>query len=90
MDTYLERIAHFDEAALSREAMGFARAMHDTGLVSDYHVTFLLFVLDYSDRALVPETLGLGTTGLDCWRHYPRLIEDLIRAGVTLSPPQAI
>lgn len=90
VDAYLERIAHFDEAALSREAMGFARAMHDTGLVSDYHVTFLLYVLDYSDRALVPETLGLGTTGLDCWRHYRRLIEDLIRAGVTLSTPQAI
>ncbi|MEQ5870200.1 hypothetical protein J4E08_09840 [Sagittula sp. NFXS13] len=87
---YLERIEHFDEAALSREAMGFARAMHDTGLVSDYHVTFLLYALDYHDRALVPETLGLGTTGLDCWRHYRRLIEDLIRAGVTLSTPQAI
>lgn len=90
VDAYLERIGHFDEAALSREAMGFARAMHDTGLVSDYHVTFLLYVMDYPDRALVPETLGLGTTGLDCWRHYRRLIEDLIRAGVTLSTPQAI
>ncbi|TQS71579.1 hypothetical protein ERN12_11170 [Rhodobacteraceae bacterium] len=90
VDAYLERIEHFDEAALSREAMGFARAMHDTGLVSDYHVTFLLYVLDYRDRALVPEALGLGTTGLDCWRHYRRLIEDLIRAGVTLSTPQAV
>ena len=87
---YLERIEHFDEVSLSREAMGFARAMHDTGLVSDYHVTFLLHVLDYSNRALVPEALGLGTTGLDCWGHYRRLIEDLIRAGVTQSTPQAI
>ena len=90
VETYLERIEHFDEAALSREAMGFARAMHDTGLVSDYHVTFLLYVLDYRDRALVPDTLGLGATGLDCWRHYRRLIEDLIRASVTLSTPQAV
>jgi hypothetical protein len=90
VDLYLERISHFDEPSLSREAMGFARAMHDTGLVSDYHVTFLLYALDYRDRALVPETLGLGTTGLDCWRHYRRLIADLIRAGVTLSTPQAI
>ncbi|TNF18386.1 MAG: hypothetical protein EP318_18360 [Rhodobacteraceae bacterium] len=87
---YLERISHFDEPSLSREAMGFARAMHDTGLVSDYHVTFLLHVLDVDDRALVPETLGLGTIGQDCWRQYRRLIEDLIRAGVTLATPQAI
>ncbi|SLN52528.1 hypothetical protein [Roseisalinus antarcticus] len=90
IEAYLARIDRFDEPSLSREAMGFARAMHDTGLVSDYHVAFLRHVLEYRDRSLVPETLGLGTTGLDCWRHYQRLVEDLIRAGVTLSTPQAL
>ncbi|WP_112324331.1 hypothetical protein [Oceanibium sediminis] len=90
IEAYLDRIDHFDEANLSREAMGFARAMHDTGLVSDYHVAFLLHVLDYRDHSLVPEALGLGSTGLDCWRQYRRLINDLIRASVTLSTPQAV
>ncbi|KAA2316290.1 hypothetical protein DL237_08610 [Pseudooceanicola sediminis] len=89
IDVYLDRIAHFDETALSREAMGFARAMHDTGLVSDYHAAFLVWALDYRDRPLVPEALGLGTTGLDCWRHYRRLIEDLIRTAVSPTTPQA-
>ncbi|KUF11793.1 hypothetical protein [Pseudoponticoccus marisrubri] len=89
IDAYLERIAHTDEVGLSREAMGFARAMHDTGLVSDYHAAFLRWALDYRDRPLVPEALGLGTTGLDSWRHYRRVIEDLIRAAVTPATPQA-
>ncbi|WP_245306348.1 hypothetical protein [Roseovarius aestuariivivens] len=90
VDVYLDRIAHADEAGLSREAMGFARAMHDTGLVSDYHVAFLLWAVEYKDRPLIPEALGLGSTGLDCWRHYRRLIEDLIRTAVTPATPQAI
>lgn len=89
VEAYLERIAHLDEPSLSREAMGFARAMHDTGLISDYHVAFLHHVLDFRDRSLVPAALGLGTTGLDCWHHFRRLIEDLIHAAVTLSTPQA-
>ena len=90
IEAYLDRITHFDEPALSREAMGFARAMHDTGLVSDYHAAFLIWAVEYKDRPLVPEALGLGTTGLDCWRNYRRLIEDLIRAAVTLTTPQAV
>lgn len=89
LEVYLDRIAHADDAGLSREAMGFARAMHDTGLVSDYHAAFLIWALDYDERPLVPEALGLGSTGLDCWRHYRRLIKDLVRAAVTPATPQA-
>ncbi len=90
LDAYLDRLGAMDDPGLSREAMGFARSMHDTGLVSDYHVAFLLWTLDNADRDLVPEALGLGSTGLDCWRHYGSLIEDLIRAAVSLYTPQAV
>lgn len=86
---YLERLSVADESGLSREAMGFARAMHDTGLVSDYHAAFLTWALDYADRPLIPEALGLGSTGLDCWRHYRGLIENLVRRAVTPATPQA-
>ncbi|MHA7874230.1 MAG: hypothetical protein ACX938_02380 [Roseivivax sp.] len=86
---YLERISVADESGLSREAMGFARAMHDTGLVSDYHAAFLTWALDYENRPLIPEALGLGTTGLDCWQHYRGLIEKLVRSAVSLQTPQA-
>ena len=86
---YLERISVADENGLSREAMGFARAMHDTGLVSDYHAAFLTWALEYDQRPLIPEALGLGGTGLDCWRHYRGLIEKLVRRAVTLATPQA-
>ncbi|ETX29378.1 hypothetical protein [Roseivivax isoporae] len=87
---YAERLDTLDENGLSREAMGFARSMHDTGLVSDYHATFLTWALDFGDRQLVPEALGLGTTGLDCWRCYSGLVEDLVRRAVTPFTPQAI
>lgn len=90
VEVYLARIAKADEAVLSREAMGFARAMHDTGLVSDYHAAFLIKALDYPGRALVPECLGLGSTGQDCWHQYRSLVEDLIRASVTPATPQAV
>lgn len=86
---YLDRISVADDAGLSREAMGFARAMHDTGLVSDYHAAFLTWALDFDQRPLIPEALGLGSTGLDCWRHYRGVIEKLVRSAVTPATPQA-
>lgn len=90
VDAYLERLSQMDEAGLSREALGFARAMQDTGLVSDYHVTFILWALDYPDRPFVPEALGLSLTGQNCWRQFRGLVELLIRKGVTLASPQAV
>jgi hypothetical protein len=90
LDVYRARLDTMDDAGLSREAKGFARSMHDTGLVSDYHTGFLLWALDYPDRPLVPEAMGLGSTGLDCWRHYRGLIEELIRAALTPATPQAL
>ncbi|PJK30917.1 hypothetical protein [Minwuia thermotolerans] len=90
LEAYRERLSHMDDSGLSREAMGFARSMHDTGLVSDYHVAFLLWALDYPDRPLVPEAMGLGSTGLDCWRNFRGLTEELIRAAVTPATPQAL
>ncbi|MGR3566550.1 MAG: hypothetical protein ACU0CN_02260 [Pseudooceanicola nanhaiensis] len=89
LPVYLERLSVADETGLSHEAMGFARAMHDTGLVSDYHAAFLTWALDFDQRPLIPEALGLGSTGLDCWRHYRGLIERLVRTAVTAATPQA-
>lgn len=90
LDAYHDLLTVMDDPALSREAMGFARSLHDTGLVSDYHVAFLNWALDHSTRDLVSETLGLGSTGLDCWRQHSGLIEEIIRKTVTLHTPQAL
>lgn len=90
VEAYRERLAQLDEQGLSREAMGFARSMHDTGLVSDYHVAFFLWALDYAERPLALEAMGLGRTGHDCWRAFRGLVEDLARAAVTPATPQAL
>ncbi|MGB8623516.1 MAG: hypothetical protein WCD16_11910, partial [Paracoccaceae bacterium] len=90
VEVYLDRISHMDEASLLREAMGFSRAMHDTGLVSDYHAVFLNWAAKHEDALLVPEALGLGNTGLDCWRHYRPLVLELIAKAVTAETPQSV
>ncbi len=90
IEAYLERLTHMDDAGLLREATGFARAMHDTGLVSDYHAGFLRFAAEHQDALLVPEALGLGQTGQDCWRHYRELVLELIEMAVTVETPQSV
>ncbi|MGC9420737.1 MAG: hypothetical protein ACP5EN_17365, partial [Rhodovulum sp.] len=87
---YLDRLDHLDEPALHREALGFARAMHDTGLVSDYHAAFLHRVAPRTDAEFVPEALGLGPTGKDCWRRWRGLVCDLVAQAISEATPQAV
>ncbi|GHE19947.1 hypothetical protein [Halomonas urumqiensis] len=86
---YRERLSSMDSAALQGEATGFARAMHDTGLVSAYHPVLLRHLLDHSDH-LLAEALGLSSTGRDCLLCYRELVSALIRGGVHPATPQAV
>lgn len=90
LETYRERLAAMDESDLRHEAQGLARAMHDTGLVSDYHADFLLWVLDSEHDGMAPDALGLGSTGRDCWRRHRGLAIDLIRRAVRPATAQAL
>lgn len=89
VDIYRERLERMDNAALQAEATGFARAMHDTGLVSPYHPVLLRHLLDASDY-LVSEALGLSSTGRDCLLCYRELVHALIRGGVFPATAQAV
>ncbi|WP_075879713.1 hypothetical protein [Vreelandella massiliensis] len=86
---YRDRLERMDNAALQAEATGFARAMHDTGLVSPYHPVLLRHLLESGDH-LVSEALGLSSTGRDCLLCYRELVHALIRGGVYPSTPQAV
>ncbi|MEQ9394760.1 hypothetical protein [Haliea sp.] len=86
---YRERLASMDPSALHSEAIGFARAMHDTGLVSPYHPVLLRFLLDQGEHFLA-EALGLSATGRDCLLCYRDLVQALIRACVHPPTAQAI
>lgn len=90
LDAYRERLATADMRSLQDEAGGLARAMHDTGLVSDYHAAFLRWVLDSGQGRLLPECLGLSNTGLDALRCYEPLVRALIEAAVGPGTAQAI
>lgn len=89
IDTYRERLSSMDTGALQYEATGFARAMHDTSLVSPYHSVLLRYLLDHGDH-LVAEALGLSSTGRDCLLCYRELVHALIRGAVYPTTPQAV
>ncbi len=75
---YHDRLLSMDNQALQSEAIGFARAMHDTGLVSPYHAVLLRHLLSIDDYLLI-EALGLSSTGKDCFMCFRQLIQALIR-----------
>ncbi|WNL37882.1 hypothetical protein RN346_11255 [Halomonas sp. PAMB 3232] len=89
VEVFQTRLAGMDSAALQAEATGFARAMHDTGLVSPYHAVLMRFCLDESDY-LISEALGLSSTGRDCLLCYRELVHALIRESVYPATAQAV
>ncbi len=88
VELYRERLFGMDQKALQNEATGFARAMHDTGLVSAYHPVLLRHLLDHGDH-LLAEALGLSSTGRDCLLCYRELVHALIRGAVLPDTAQA-
>ncbi|WP_355661587.1 hypothetical protein [Halomonas salifodinae] len=89
LEAYAQRLASMDDGTLQYEASGFARAMHDTGLVSPYHPLLMRHLLQRSDH-LLAEALGLSATGRDCLLCYRQLVHALIEEAVHPATAQAI
>lgn len=77
LDTYAERLSEMDDESLLQEAIGYAQAMHSTGLVSPYMPGFIRFLRTRWNE-LIPTVLGLSHTGADAFQCYPDLIHTLI------------
>lgn len=86
---YRTRLEAMDNNGLQYEAAGFARAMHDTGLVSPYHAELLRFLRKESDY-LLAEALGLSNTGRDCMLRYHKLVHRLIKEAVYPETAQCV
>ena len=89
VDIYQERLDSMDAGALQNEATGFARAMHDTGLVSPYHAVLMRHLVTQGDH-LLAEAMGLSSTGRDCLLCYRDLVHALIDQAVLPETAQAI
>lgn len=89
LEVYQERLLSMDAGALQYEATGFARAMHDTGLVSDYHAVLLRHLQEHGAH-LIAEALGLSSTGRDCLLCYGELVHAMINEAVHPQTAQAI
>jgi len=86
---YQQRLESMDGSTLQNEATGFARSMHDTGLVSPYHAVFVRYVREDQD-VLLTEALGLSSTGRDCLLCYRELVHALIDASVFPETAQGL
>ncbi|MEO5342915.1 MAG: hypothetical protein H7842_06185 [Gammaproteobacteria bacterium SHHR-1] len=89
VEIYRQRLTSMDSGTLQYEATGFARAMHDTGLVSPYHSVLLRHLLEQSDH-LISEALGLSSTGRDCLLCYNELVRAMIKEVIHPQTAQAI
>ena len=89
IEVFRSRLEAMDAPGLQYEASGFARAMHDTGLVSPYHAELLQFLRHESDY-LLGEALGLSETGRNCLLRYHDLVHRLIEAAVHPQTAQCI
>jgi len=86
---YQQRLESMDAQTLQNEAAGFARSMHDTGLVSPYHACFVRYILEGQDN-LLSEALGLSSTGRDCLMCYRELVHMLITEGIFPETAQGL
>jgi len=90
LPAYRDRLQSMDAGALQQEAYGFARSMHDTGLVSDYHVAYLNWLVAQGRQGLIANALGLSSTGSDALRCYQDLVLALIHEAVHTETAQAV
>jgi len=90
LDEYYLRLEAMDFPTLQQEAYGFSRAMHDVGLVSDYHASYLRWLLQNDQSQLIPDALGLSSTGLDVLRTYQKLIHKLIEEVIYAQTAQTV
>jgi hypothetical protein len=90
LEVYGQRLAALDDVALQQEARAFARAMHDTGLVSPYHPVFLRHVVTLERADLLGQALGLSSTGAEAYSCYAGLVHSLIEAAITPDTSQAV
>jgi hypothetical protein len=88
-EVYRSRLDAMDSSALQYEAAGFARAMHDTGLVSPYHAELVRFLVTQGDY-LLAEALGLSSTGRDCMLRFHDLVHRLIQEAVHPETAQSL
>jgi len=87
---YGERLAAMDAVTLQGEVMGLARSMHDTGLVSPYHAVAVRHLLASGQDTLLPDALGLSSTGRDCLLCYQGLVHALVEAAIHPQSCQAL
>lgn len=89
VDVYRSRLGAMDTEGLEFEARGFARAMHDTGLVSPYHATLTRFLIEHNPY-LLAEALGVSETGRTCLQRYQDLIHALVGEAVHPETAQCL
>lgn len=90
IEVYQQRLETMDDSSLQTEAIGFARAMHDTGLASAYHPVLIRYLLIKNNDHLLSEALGISSTGRNCLLCYRQLVHALIEHAIYPATAQAV
>jgi hypothetical protein len=88
--TYEQALTKMDLPSLKREASGFQRAMLDVGLVSDYHIVFLRWILKNDHDTLIPDALGLTSVGMNAFHIHEKLVQILIDQAAHFQTSQSV
>ncbi|MGB3624210.1 MAG: hypothetical protein WA989_00180 [Henriciella sp.] len=89
IEAYADSLRTLDDKTLAQEAAGMARAMYDTGLVSAYHASLINYLME-AHRDLLPDCLGLSSTGRESYVSNTRLVHALIERAIHAETAQAI
>lgn len=81
---YRKKLKKITDEQLKSEAQNFAKSMHNTGLVSPYHVILVRY-LNRSKQELLPNALGLNSKGKANLDEFFPLVNELIK--VAIHPP---
>ncbi|MEX0742384.1 MAG: hypothetical protein WD079_06265 [Phycisphaeraceae bacterium] len=90
IEAYQQRLETMSSQGLQQEAAAFARAMHDTGLVSVYHPVLIRFLRAHSHHQLLVTALGLSSTGSEAYLTFQELVDRLIDEAVYPETSQSV
>lgn len=90
VEAYRARLDAMDPTALQQECRSLSRAMHDTGLVSDYHALLVSWLVESGNREMLGDALGLSSTGIDALHCHPQLVTAIVDRAIHPDTAQAV
>ncbi|WP_158736160.1 hypothetical protein [Alteribacillus sp. YIM 98480] len=87
---YRQQLKEISEEELEEEAKAFGSSLHDTGLVSPYHVVLMRHLNRNDKKELMKFALGLSDNGYAHLEEHYEMVQQLIKVAVHIPTRQSI